>query len=99
LRHEVSVDPRSAPTYVYLKREQRILVQDELIGADPAPPKELIEVYGTRAQMLAPVMVQGKVVGIISVHDGPDARRWTDEDVAALRQATDRVEKALAPGG
>src|SRR5262249_52723683 len=94
---DTSIDLRKAPTYIFLAREKRILVQDDLLSADPAPPIELIERYGARAQMLAPVLVNDTLIGVISVHDSHGPRTWTPEDLSALDRATNRVKSEIAP--
>jgi GAF domain-containing protein len=48
--------------------------------------------------MLAPLVRDGRLIGIISVHYAPSTREWTEEDVAALDDAARRVSDALAAG-
>ena len=67
---------RASATFQWVDRERRILVQEDLLGVDPAPAPELIERYGARAQMLAPVQRGGELVGLVSVHHAPGPRRW-----------------------
>ena len=91
-----SIDLRAAATFKFLEREQRNLIQEDCAaGESPAPP-ELIEFYGVKAQMLAPIVRDGQLVGIVSVHYAPATREWTEEDVGALEDATRRVTEALA---
>jgi maleate isomerase len=54
-----------------------------------------MELYGVRAQMLAPVVQEGRMAGVISVHHVAGPRRWTHEDVAALQQAAERAQREL----
>ena len=93
---DTSIDLRASPTFEFLDREQRLLIQSDLLDSDVAPPPELIAQYGARAQMLAPVVSDGRLVGIISVHYVPGPRTWTAEDIAALERATRQVHAALA---
>ena len=94
-----SIDLRAAATFKYLDTEQRNLVQEDCSAGDfPAPP-ELIEFYGVKAQMLAPLVRDGQLIGIISVHYAPSTREWTEDDVAALDDAARRVSDELAAGG
>jgi GAF domain-containing protein len=90
-----SIDLGAAPTFQFLARERRLLIQPDLLAADPAPPPELVERYGARAQMLAPIVRAEQLVGILSVHYAPGPREWTAEDVAVLQRAVARVLKAL----
>ncbi len=90
---DTSIDLRASATFQSLERERQLLIQSDLLAADPAPPAELIELYGARAQMVAPVVRDDALVGIVSVHYSPGPRTWMDEDVAALE---DTVEHVLA---
>jgi GAF domain-containing protein len=92
---DTSIDLAASATFKSLDREQRLLVQPDLLAADPAPPPELIEFYGARAQMLAPIVRNGSLVGIVSVHYAPGPREWTPEEVTALERAVERVQAEL----
>jgi GAF domain-containing protein len=83
---------RESATFKWIDRERRILVQEDLLTADPAPAADLMERYGGRAQMLAPVQRGGELVGLVSVHYAPGPRAWTAEDVAALESVLARIE-------
>ena len=88
---DASIDLRASATFQSLDQERQLLIQSDLLAADPAPPAELIELYGARAQMLAPVVRDDRLVGIVSVHYSPGPRSWTDDDVAALEVAVQQV--------
>jgi maleate isomerase len=88
---DTSIDLGASPTFQSLERERRLLIQADLLAADPAPPTELIELYGARAQMLAPVVRDDALAGIVSVHYAQGPREWTDDDVAALEEAAAQV--------
>ena len=45
--------------------------------------------------MLAPVVSDDRLVGIVSVHYSDGPRTWTEEDVSALEEAVEQVERAL----
>jgi len=90
-------DPiRTAPTYVFLETERRLLVQNDCREGEPAPPRSLIEHYRVYAQMLAPVFVGDQMVATISVHQQDATRDWSARDIDALSAARSRLEKALA---
>jgi GAF domain-containing protein len=86
---------RASATFKWVDKERRILVQEDLLAADPAPAPELIERYGGRAQMLAPVQRAGELVGLVSVHYAPGPRHWSDEEVGVLEEIVERVEREL----
>ena len=86
---------RGASTVRFLEEQRRPLVQNDCLADDLAPPSELIELYGVRAQMLAPIVRDDRLIGVISVHYVPGPRDWRAEDVAALQEATERVQREL----
>lgn len=86
---------RGAATVGVLEREGRILLQPDLLDVDPAPAPELIERYGARAQMLAPLLRDGRLAGIVSVHHSGGPRDWTAAEVAALEAAAARIDALL----
>jgi maleate isomerase len=90
-----SIDQRALPTVKFIEEERRILVQNDCLTADPAPPAALIDFYGVKAQMLGPIVLDDSVIGWISVHYTPGPREWTHKDVAALRDAVERVRREL----
>ena len=95
LRHQTSIDQRAAGTIRWLDRERRVLVQDDLRGVEPAPPPELVELYGATAQMLGPLIRGDALVGWMSVHYNDGPRRWTPADVGALEAAVEALHQAL----
>jgi GAF domain-containing protein len=85
----------AAGTFKFLEQERSILVQRDLEDADPAPPPALIQAYGARAQMLAPILDGERLVGIVSVHQSGGPRDWTVEDVHALELAAAAATEAV----
>ena len=97
IRGATEIDLRRAETFRFLEREQRLLVQTDCLVDDPVAPAELIELYGVRAQMLAPLVRGDRLVGIISVHHAGWPRKWTDAEVAALEAGAARALAELGP--
>jgi len=95
LRGQTSIDQRAAGTIHWLEAHRRVLVQEDLRGADPAPPAALVTVYGATAQMLGPVIRGGHLVGWVSVHHTGGPRRWSASDVVALERAVHAVHREL----
>jgi maleate isomerase len=54
-----------------------------------------VELYGVKAQMLAPIVREDRLAGVISVHYIPGPRDWRAQDVAALKEAAERVQREL----
>lgn len=84
-----------APADQRLARDRAIIVQDDLAGADPAVSPALIERYGARAQILAPLVAPSGFAGFISVHHVQGPRHWEPKDVDAVRWAQAAASAAL----
>lgn len=87
---------RDVPTVRFLDEERRLLVQNDCLTADPAVPRKLIEFYGVKAQMLGPIVREGDLIGVVSVHHNPGPREWSARDIEALQDAVHRVQQTLA---
>ena len=85
------IDPTETPTFQLVEQERRIFLQKDCLTDSPIPGRELVELYGVRAQMLAPVERHGQLVGVISVHHTAGPRSWSPQDVAALERAVEKV--------
>jgi GAF domain-containing protein len=97
--HVAENDVHDAATLGYLDREREILVQNDLEHADPPASRALIDVHGARAQMLAPLIQDGRLAGIISVQHALGAREWNARDLDALRKAESAVLALLDERG
>src|SRR5690349_10816198 len=85
---------RAAAPCKVMEEERRMIVQHDVLRCHPIIP-EVVEMYGIRAQMLAPILEGTKLAGIISVHFGDGPRDWNGEDVAALEAPSERLHKVL----
>jgi GAF domain-containing protein len=96
LRGERTVDIRTQPVTSELM-EGRQVVQDDCLAAfdDPAFHAMLETFGGLAAQIVTPVVVGEKLEAIVSVHDLGTPRAWTEEEIAAARQAANRVAELL----
>lgn len=92
---ETSLQQRKSQTASYLEQHRKILVQSDCANAIPSPPKELMQIYGTKAQMLAPIVRGADMVGWLSVHYNPSTREWSRDDVVALEIALAATHKQL----
>jgi maleate isomerase len=86
---------RSLATVQLLARDRQMLVQNDCDLADPRPPQALLDVYGVRAQMLAPLVRDNLLVGWISVHYTPSPRIWSPGDVLALETSAAEIDEVL----
>ncbi len=92
---ETSLQQRQSQTATYLEKHREILLQNDCLTAELRPPKELLQIYGTKAQMMGPVVRGDALVGWVSVHYNPSTREWSAADVAALEAAVAAVHKEM----
>lgn len=91
-------EPRSSPgPFEVMQAELRVIVQDDVVTSAPAFP-ELVDLYGVRAQLLAPIVRGGRLAGVVSVHDA-ELRKWTEQEIDALRNAAARVQSEVGRTG
>jgi maleate isomerase len=95
IRDATEIDLRAAKTFQYLEQQQKLLIQDDCEQGTFPAPRELIELYGVKAQMLAPVVRDGRLAGIVSVHYAPAVRKWSATDITALEDAVTSVHALL----
>jgi maleate isomerase len=89
------INHRGAPTGQWLERHRRLLVQDDLSRGETKAPQGLTQGFGVKAQMLAPVVRDGRLDGWVSVHEAKSTRAWTEADQAAAMRAAEQVLQAL----
>jgi len=82
---------RNSGTFAFFERERRILVVNDCRTSDPPTPQDLMDFYGVRAEILAPLMDGARIVGIVSVHHAPGPREWTEVEIDALARASARI--------
>ncbi len=90
--------PDMARQPVVLEVQQgRQVVQEDCIAASDEPHfREMLELYGgMRAQIVTPIMREGRVVAIVSLHQLGRTRRWTEDEVAAATEAARKVGERL----
>ena len=92
---ETSLQQRQSNTASLLEKTRTMLVQNDCANADTPPPKELMQIYGTKAQMVAPVVRGADMVGWVSVHYNVSTREWSSEDKAALDAAVAATHKQM----
>lgn len=85
---------RGLDTIAWLAEHRQPLVQPDF-SRPPHPPVALLETYGVRAQMLAPVIRGGTLTGWLSVHSNRP-RDWDQPDLASLDEATAAVHALIS---
>ncbi|HEV2008113.1 MAG TPA: GAF domain-containing protein [Burkholderiales bacterium] len=92
---ETSLQQRNLLTAEYLRQHRQVLVQNDCVNASLRFPDELMRIYGTKAQMIAPIVRADNMMGWIAVHHDEPARQWTREDVVALEAAILATQNAM----
>ena len=95
LRGQTSINQRAAPTAQWIEQHRRLLVQNDFSLPGLRPPAALLGRYGVKAQMLAPVIRDGRLDGWVSVHETRQVRKWSTTDQAAVVAAVERILQAL----
>lgn len=88
-----AVDHRRARSVRWIEKNRRALIQGDVF-ADPAlsPPPALMQVFGTRAQMVAPLIGRDDYMfGWVSAHFAEGPREFDASTIAALDEARDAV--------
>jgi GAF domain-containing protein len=82
---------------VLLVQQGRQVVQDDCLAASDEPHfREMLELYGgMRAQIVTPVVEDGTVAAIVSLHQLGRTRHWSDEEIAAASETARKVGERL----
>lgn len=101
MRSDASIDHRRARSIRWIERHRETLIQEDVhADAEMAPPSALSAVFGTQAQMVAPlIMPDGYMIGWVSAHFADCPRRFTPEDRAAIEAAAAAVIGLTQPYG
>ena len=96
LKEERTIDLRNQPVAQEVSAGRQV-VQDDCAQAydDPAFHR-MREIYGgLAAQIVTPVLVNGRLAGIVSLHQLGSPRRWTEDEIEACTAAAARVGQLL----
>jgi GAF domain-containing protein len=96
LRDERTIDLRSQPVAIEV-RAGRQVVQDDCASAydDPDFQRMLVAYGGLAAQIVTPVVIDGTVRGIVSLHQLGTARHWSTAEISAATRTAERVAGLL----
>ena len=96
LREERSIHLPSQPVVLEMLRGRQVVQDDAADAYDDPAFQRMLEVYGgLAAQIVTPVMRDGTLEAIVSVHQLGAPRRWTDDEIAAATRAAERVAELL----
>ena len=87
--HNSAIDHRRARSVRWIEKTRRTLLQEDVFAdADMAPPPALVREFGTRSQMVAPLIgVDDYMFGWVSAHFAEGPRPFTPADIAAMEEA------------
>jgi GAF domain-containing protein len=96
LRHERSVHLPGQPVVRELVQGRQVVQHDCRTAFDDPAFQRMLDVYGgLAAQIVTPVLVDGRLAAIVSVHQLGGPRAWTGPEVAAATAAAARVRELL----
>jgi GAF domain-containing protein len=99
LRDERTVDLRDQPVAREVASGRQVVQDDCATAYDDSAFQRMRETYGgLAAQIVTPVLVDGRVAGIISVHELRGPRHWTKAEVDACSAAAVQVAGRLRTG-
>jgi GAF domain-containing protein len=98
LRNERTIDLRSQPVAIEVQAGRQVVQDDCASAYDDADFQRMLSAYGgLAAQIVTPVVVDGTVRGIVSLHQLGTVRRWTEEEVSAATDTAERIAGLLGP--
>jgi GAF domain-containing protein len=96
LRGERTVDLRNQPVALEVAAGRQVVQDDCAQAFDDPAFHGMRETYGgLAAQIVTPVLSDGRVAGVVSLHQLGSPRRWTEEEIEACRAAATRVGELL----
>lgn len=96
LREERTVDLRTQPVALEVAAGRQVVQDDCATAYDDPDFHRMREIYGgLAAQIVTPVVLDGAVAGIVSLHQLGAPRRWTEDEIESCRAAAARVGELL----
>jgi len=96
LRDERSVDLPTQPVVLEIQKGNQVVQHDARASFDDPAFQRMLEVYGgLAAQIVTPVVVDGAVRAIVSLHQLGAPRTWSDDEVALATATAERVKELL----
>ncbi|MGW1551574.1 GAF domain-containing protein [Streptomyces sp. NPDC002346] len=92
------IDTADQMTYPHVIATAEVLVQSDCRTDPIRPPAELVDAYGVRAQIVAPIKRSDRVRGALSIHQAGHVRDWSGPEIDLVKQAELVVETLLARG-
>src|SRR5690349_7263576 len=89
-------DMARQPVVLEVQQGRQVVQEDCLAASDEPHFRAMLELYGgMRAQIVTPIVRDGRVVAIVSLHQLHRTRRWTEDEIAAASETARRVGELL----
>lgn len=96
LRDERTIDLRTQPVALEVAAGRQVVHDDSAAAYDEPAYHRMREVYGgLAAQIVTPVVIDGQVVGIVSVHQLGSPRRWSAEEIESCSATAAELAELL----
>ena len=96
LREERTVDLRNQPVALEVAAGRQVVHDDSAQAYDDPAYHRMREIYGgLAAQIVTPVLADGRLAAIVSVHQLGSSRHWTGEEIETCTAAAARVGQLL----
>ncbi len=96
LKEERTVDLRTQPVVLELRKGHQIVQDDCRTAFDDPAFHRMLETYGgLAAQIVTPIFRAADLVAIVSLHQLGAPRHWVDDEVRAAAQAAEDVAALL----
>ena len=97
IRDVVAPNMPQQPVVLEIVEGRQVIQNDCLTAFDDPDFQKMLGMYGgMRAQIVTPVMIDGALKGIISVHQLGSAREWRPEEIEACKHTADTVRDLFA---
>ncbi len=84
------------PVVLEVQQGRQVVQEDCLAASDEPHFREMLELYGgLRAQIVTPIVRDGRLAAIVSLHQLGRTRRWTEDEIAAASETARRVGELL----
>jgi GAF domain-containing protein len=96
LREERTVDLRTQPVVQELLLGRQVVQDDCSVASHDPAFHQMLETYGgLAAQIVTPILRDGHLAAILSLHQLGAPRRWTDLEIAAAARTAKRIGELL----
>jgi GAF domain-containing protein len=92
LKNERTIDLRTQPVALEVQRRGQVVQDDCRTAHDEPEFQRMLDTYGgLAAQIVTAVVAEGRVAGILSVHQLGAPRRWSGDETDACRRTAARL--------